>query len=346
MKASNVSTLSISLALRSATARMQSSLPGLQQEMVTGKHYDSGLALGAESRKLSSFLGDIDHTKRLIDTNNQISTRLKMIQQSMGQLSTLGSDLQNAVGIVMGDAGQYSTAQATAANTVAEVTSILNGQVNGVFLFSGLNADEKPISDYDTGGGKAAFDAAFTNYFGFDKNDAAAASITRAQMDDFLETEVKPLFTGPGWNASMSSATDDVIVSRISPEVTAKTSVSANEQSIRELMMSAVVASELFDGNLGADALQGASEFTISHAGSAVAGLTEVQGQTGLVEERINRANSQLSAQKSLLESFATDLESVDPYETSIKVNTLLTQLEVSYSITARIQSMSIMNYL
>ena len=43
---------------------------------------------------------------------------------------------------------------------------------------------------------------------------------------------------------------------------------------------------------------------------------------------------------------FAADLEAVDPYETSIELNTLLTQIETSYSITSRIQQLSIMRFL
>jgi flagellar hook-associated protein 3 FlgL len=53
-----------------------------------------------------------------------------------------------------------------------------------------------------------------------------------------------------------------------------------------------------------------------------------------------------LDLQKSLLETFVIDLDGVDTYETAIKVNSLLTQIEVSYSVTARIQSLSLMQYL
>jgi flagellar hook-associated protein 3 FlgL len=346
MKTSAISSLAVSLALRNSTARLQGSLPGLQQEVVNGKHNDVGLALGAETRKLASFVADIDHTQRLIDTNEQVGTRLTATQESMTRMNNLADDLTNAVGIVMGHSGQNYAARQTAENVIAEMTSILNTQVNGVFVFSGLNADEKPMSDYETGGAKAAFDTAFQTYFGFGKNDAAAASITRAQIDDFMTTQVEPMFLGAGWNTNMSSATDEVMVSRISAEVTADTSVSANESSFRHLMLASVVATELYDSAMGAEAISGVSEYVISNAGTAAGSLTELQGQVGLVQERVERANEALISQKSLLETFASELESVDPYEKSIELNTLLTQIEVSYSVTARIQQLSLMNYL
>lgn len=346
MKTSTISSLAVSLSLRNATSRLQATLPRLQQEMVTGKYQDAGLALGAESRKLASFINDIDHTQRLIDTNSQVGARLSMTQASMTRLNDLASDLTNAVGIAMSEPSQVSAAEQTAQKVIAEMTSILNTQVNGVFIFSGVNADNKPMSDYETGGAKAAFDAAFFSYFGFTKNDPAATSITRTQIEDFLTTSVEPLFLGAGWTANVSSATDEVMVSRISPEVTAETSVSANETGFRQLMLASVVAAELYDSALGAETSSAVSEYVISKVGTATGGMIKRQGEVGLVEERITRANDQLITQKSLLETFASELESVDPYETSIELSTLLTQIEVSYSITSRIQNLSLMNYL
>ncbi|TCD16217.1 flagellar hook-associated family protein [Oricola cellulosilytica] len=346
MKSTHISTLSVSLALRSSTAKLQASLPRLQQELVTGKHADSGLSLGAESRKLASFKNDINHISRLIDTNAQVKTRLSMTQESMSRLNGLASDLMNAVGIVLGDPSENFAAELTANNVLAEMTAILNTQANGVFLFSGVNSDTKPIADYAGGPGKAAFDAAFLGHFGFTKNDPAAAALTAADIDNFLTVSAEPLFMGAAWNTNMSTATDEVTISRISAGVTAETSVSANDASFRRLMLAAVVGVELYDSNLGGEALQQVSEYIISSAGSAAGSLTELQGETGLVEERLRRASDHLTAQKSLLETFASEMESIDPYKTSIELNTLLTQVETSYSITSRIQTLSIMRFL
>jgi flagellar hook-associated protein 3 FlgL len=346
MKATHISTLSVSLALRGGTAKLQATLPRLQTELVTGKLADAGLTLGAESRKLASFKNDISHIARMIDTNAQAKTRLSMTQESMMRLSGLGSELMNAVAIVMGQEGQDFAADLTSNNVLAEMTSILNTQVNGVFLFAGLNADNQPIADYETGPAKAAFDAAFFGYFGFTKTDPAAAAITRADIETFITTTVEPQFLGAGWTTNISSATDETMTTRISPEVNASTSVSANEDGFRKLMLAAVVGVEFFDSNLNGEAMLGVSEYIIAQAGASTGDLTELQGETGLVEERLRRASEQLGAQKSLLETFAAEMEAVDPYKTSIELNTLLTQIETSYSITSRIQQLSIMRFL
>jgi len=346
MRTSTISTYALNLALRSSTSQLQGKMPQLQEEVVTGKHSDSGLVLGAESRKLQSFKSDIDHAQSLIDTNSQIQTRLTMTQDSMDYLNELSSGLINAVGIVMGEKTQYSTAQQTAASTIAEMTSVLNTQVNGIFIFGGQNTDQQPIADYETGGGKAAFDAAFQAYFGFAKDDPLATGITAAQIEDFMNNDVMDLYMGAGWAANVSSASDEALQSRISAGVSADTSVSANEDGFRRMMMASVVAAELFDSNLNAESLLSVSDFVISNMGSANGAITDIQGKVGLVESRIDRASETLGSQKSLLESFAAELEAVDPYEVSIELNSLMTQLEASYQITARIQKMSLMDYL
>ena len=39
-------------------------------------------------------------------------------------------------------------------------------------------------------------------------------------------------------------------------------------------------------------------------------------------------------------------LEGVDPYEASSRLSTLLTQVETAYAMTARIQQLTLLNYL
>jgi flagellar hook-associated protein 3 FlgL len=41
-----------------------------------------------------------------------------------------------------------------------------------------------------------------------------------------------------------------------------------------------------------------------------------------------------------------TDLVGVDTYEASVRLNTLLTQVETSYTITSKIQDLSLVNFL
>ena len=107
---------------------------------------------------------------------------------------------------------------------------------------------------------KAAFDAGFLSFFGFTKNDPAAANITAAQMDNFMTTVVEPQFLGAGWQGTWSNATDEGITSRIALNETVQTSVSANEDGMRKLAMAAATVTDMFDSNVSDYRPQGGAD--------------------------------------------------------------------------------------
>jgi flagellar hook-associated protein 3 FlgL len=53
-----------------------------------------------------------------------------------------------------------------------------------------------------------------------------------------------------------------------------------------------------------------------------------------------------MSAQIDIINSQIDNLEQVDPFEAATRVTTLMTQLETAYSLTARVQRLTILNYL
>lgn len=346
MKASYVSTAAINFGLRNATASMQRQLPDLQLETVTGRNADSGLAIGSKTGELASLRHDISVLQRLSDTNDLASVRMRTSQSSMGQLTAMGDNLIEAISLVLGNNAQKGAVATTASSGIAEMTASLNATVGGVFVFGGENSDTAPIADYEGSAAQTAFRNAFAADFGFPIDSPLAENITDAQIQDFITNTAEPLFLGAGWTTSLSSASDEVPDTRVSDNVTVKTSVSANEESIQKIMFSSILASELYNTNLGDGALDAVGEYVVENITEANGGITQKRGIIGLSQERVERANEALDLQKSLLETFVIDLDGVDTYETAIKVNSLLTQIEVSYSVTARIQSLSLMQYL
>ncbi|WP_312860661.1 flagellin [Neoaquamicrobium sediminum] len=74
--------------------------------------------------------------------------------------------------------------------------------------------------------------------------------------------------------------------------------------------------------------------------------LANQQGATGITQQRIERANDRMSMQVDLFTESLTEMEGVDPAEASTRVNSLLAQIEISYSLTARLQQLSLLRYL
>lgn len=348
MKATGVSSAAISNAMRYQQAKMQTDLVNATKESQSGKVADVGLALGNRTTQAVTFQRDLDRLNGIVDSNALVTARLSSTQDSLGQISTAAQSFLSA--LTSGVSGDSSTniLQTAGSSALQQMTGILNTSVNGEYLFAGTNTDVKPIDDFSAAGSpaKAAFDAAFTSYFGFAQSAPAAANITAAQMDDFITTKVEPQFLGSGWQANWSSATDNQITSRISLNETTQTSVSANGQGIRQLAMAAAMVSSLMTGNIS----EAAQNTVVSRAqalvGDAIGGITQVRAETGLAEQRVSDASDRMKTQVDLFEKHILDLVSVDPAEAATRVADLTQHIETSFALTARLQQLSLLNYL
>lgn len=348
MKTSFISSHAMSQSMRSQMMRMQVELAQKQQEATTGRVADSGIALGARAGYSFSMARDIERYQGLLDSNSVASNRLGATQNSLQQLSDIGSELLSTLTAAISGVDDTAIVRTSAKRVLESVTSILNSNLNGEYLFAGINTDVKPINDFTAPGSpnKAQFDADFFGYFGFSQTDPAAAGITAAQMNDFLSTVLEPSFMGAGWQATWSNASDETITSRITQNETAETSTTANSTGMRKLALVAAALSDLLDGPLNGEARAALYERSTALIAEAVPDIAKTQSEVGVAENRIKDANERVSAQIDLFKTFITDLEGVDAYEAATKVNELLTQIETSYALTARIQQLSLLNYL
>lgn len=347
MKASAVSTLAISQALRYSTMRSSSDLVKAQKELDTGKVFDSGLALGARTAHTVSFARDLERLNGIVDSNALVSARLRSTQDALINLTGAAQELLGVLtASSSGDATPSITRESGRA-ALSALTSILNTPINGEYIFAGINTDVKPLDSFAAGSpSKVSFDAAFLGHFGFSQNDPAAANITSAQMDAFMTAALEPQFLGAGWQANWSSATDQPIVSRIALNETTETSVSGNSDGIRKLTMAAAAVSDLFNSNLSEAGRKALVERMVGVVGEALTALADLQSQTGIIEQRVDSASERMKIQADLFERLTIEAEGVDPYEAASRVQDLLSHIETSYALTARIQQLSLLRFL
>jgi flagellar hook-associated protein 3 FlgL len=73
----------------------------------------------------------------------------------------------------------------------------------------------------------------------------AAVNITPAAMNNFLDNAFATEFDDPAWGTNWSSASDQVMRSRISTTQTVDSSASANDKAFRKLAMAYTMLSGL-----------------------------------------------------------------------------------------------------
>ena len=64
------------------------------------------------------------------------------------------------------------------------------------------------------------------------------------------------------------------------------------------------------------------------------------------MQQRVSDATDRMNTQVGLFKTHITDLIGVDSYEAANRVNDLVTHIQTSYALTARIQQLSLVNFL
>lgn len=346
MKVSFVSTQAISDAMRQTMFRIQKELLQAQTEVATGRVADQGLALGAMTGRSVSLARDAERLEGIISSNRLASERLGASQNALKQISDLSTSFMATLTASASGNANSGVLRQDAKSTLSAISSVLNTSLNGEYLFAGINTDVQPINPFGPGSpAKAALDAAFLGHFGFAQTDPGAAGISAADMEAFIDF-VEPQFLGAGWEGIWSNATDQTITARIALNDTAQTSVSANTEGVRKMMMAAALAADLLEGPLSVGAQGVLVDRAVKLTGAAIADLADLQAATGVVEQRVKNANERLEMQIEIFSRGVSNLEAVDPYEASTRVAALLGQIETSYALTARMQQLSLLRYL
>lgn len=347
MKTSFVSTSTIAQSLRYQTMRLQTELLKGETELSSGILADKGVVLGARTGNTVSFTRDIDRLETMKTANSLAATRLSTTQTSMDQMIATGDAFFKTLMAAQNGDASPALALSDAKSAFSAIHDIMNMSVNGDYIFGGVNTDIKPLPDFSNPSDPArqAFDAAFALQFGFSQNDPQAANITGAQMQAFLDGPATDLFLGAGW-ATLTSASDQPIITRITTGETAQTSVTAHDMGMRHLIMGSVITMGLLGSNVSAAGVKATLDQASSLVGSAVSQIAGTQAEMGTVQQKISRANERTEMQISLFTKALNALQGIDPYEASTRVTNLMTQIETSYALTARLSQLSLLNYL
>ncbi len=344
-----ISTLAILGAPRQSIYDSQRQVMDAQTELSTGRHADVGLYLGSKTSQVIGLRNGFERNNSIIDLNGLAATELDLTQTAINSLIDVVHQFSsNLIGARNALNGQ-AVVKTAAKSALESITSILNQSHSGKFLFAGINTDVAPLENYlavPPTGGKMAVDAAFLAEFGIAQNAPGVGSITAAQMDTFINGSFAGLFAPAGWSPAFSSASDQNRTARIDIDYSVEVSASANEAAFRDLIMAVTMAFDLGAGSLNQAAFEKIVDKAITVSAAAANEAALIAGRLGTAEKAISDSIQQLKRRNEILNSEIVSLEGVDQYEVSTRINLLTAQLEASYSITARINQLNLMNYL
>ena len=171
------------------------------------------------------------------------------------------------------------------------------------------------------------------------------SQMSAAQMKTLLGN-LETMFNGPYWTGTVSQASATNMTSRISQNEVVQTSVNTNADGMRYTALGAMVALEFMDVSMPASVRSVVKDAAQEYIATGIADLTAQRGKLGVSEERVKKANDSIDAQKKIISDYLMDLEGIDVPEAATRVKNLQSLVDASYTLTARLQQLSLVNFL
>lgn len=342
-----ISTVSFVGAPRSTVERARRDLVDAQVEATSGRHVDVGLELGARIGEVLLLRGQGVELEGLRKSSEMVAGRLEVTQSALSSLVADANDMISGLVAARSNRSAQQTSPVQAGGYLKSFRTLMNTAYNGAHVFGGINVDVEPIADYfsdPTSSMRASVQAAFVSHFGFAPDDPAASSITATDLSVFINGDFEALFNDPGWQ-NLSSASNSNLQDRIASDEIVTTSTNANAQEFRNLAKAYIMVTEFGGGQLSDSAFEYLADTATGNLSQSIDGIGVTQSNLGFAQERVSFSLRIQEETSIFMKTRVGELEDVDAYEVATRLNTITAALEASYAITARIQRLSLLEY-
>ena len=302
------------------------------QEVATGKHADIGKALRGDVSPLVAVDASLARLAAYGTTAADAAFQASAQQVAVQGLSQLASGISTAlVGARdVATPAQIDTLASDARGRLASAVGLLNTQASGRAVFSGQATGTLPL-----GAGEDLLAALET---------AATGATTAGQVAAAVTT----WFADPSGFGAFYQGGAALTPVPVAPGETAEVSTTATDPAIRETLAGLAMAALLDRGVLAGDRAERAR--LAATAGQELMrgedARTTLQARIGAVEAQIESARTRNGAEETALGILRSETGSVDPYEAATRLETIRTQLESLYLVTARVSRLSLTEYL
>lgn len=333
MNVTGVPTLLVTRQLQSQVTEIKAQLDDVREEAVTGltadvvKKTDGDVATVHQIEKL------LDDSESYADAIAVTGTRLEVAQETLTAIredaGTLGVRIESALGLENEVAVQTFADEARA--LLASAFSKLNGSIGGQSLFAGAATDGRALADVEV-------------------MLADLQAIISATSDPAIAmTNISDYFESPagGFQTNIYLGSDDPEPDReVAQGRRIGLDVTAADPGLRDMLRGLAVAALVDDPAIGdeyAEALLAHSAEKINEGSNEI---VRTQGQVGLLQGELLELEASNRSLTFSLQEAMVDLIGEDQATAAAKMRELELQLEASYLTTARMQQLSILNYL
>ncbi len=331
----SIGDLATSLMMRGQNARLKTEMNVLTAELASGQISDLSGAFRGDFRELSSIEATLSRLETYSLVNSETAGFAETMQISLTAVqetaTDIGADLLSA-----GSLGMSMKAEALGASAVESFKTTvakLNTQYAGRYLFSGMATDTAPLADAED----------MLNDIATTVSGLTSASDVIAAVENWFDA-AGGSFETIGYTGSANSLAS----MQTGPNTTVDLDTTASDTAIRETLKGLALAAMIEMGPFSGDALR--QSYLASASGemlvNAADQVVDLQAGIGSAQEAIEVAATSIAAEASAMEIARTGLLEADAYNTATELQTVETQLQLLYALTARSANMSLVNYL
>jgi flagellar hook-associated protein 3 FlgL len=344
-----VSGAGITIGRQASLQALQSQIAQSTAEIASGRKSDPAREMGVGASLLYRLYDDIQQGDAIKNTTALAGERMKTMQTAMTSIGKILED--TSAQILQSDAlkqQSYNTLGADTPDILASIADLLNTDFQGQKVFGGTDSAARPISniaDLPTRM-KAILDTAVAANGGA-ALDAATVQDVMDQIDDVFGGAGSAFYTDYYTSASKTDDGTPNLV-RIGEGQTMAYDVRGDNAAFKDSMHALALTSLL--GGDNSKLTEEAKTALASRAGELMRGaqtsLTTLAGTLGTKEARLEHVATIQERTVSAATSQINTLEGADYYTLSDRVSMLKIQLQATYSITAQLQTLSLVNYL
>ena len=316
--------------------QLNQSLLDTQQRIVTGKKSQTFGGLGSTDATLSqTYRVRQSDTTAYSDVIDQLTARTNTMDQTMTDTSNQATAfIAKLKGFGRSAnqtnfSGNLAQFQSEAKDLLNEITTRLNTQQNGRYLFSGDLVTTAPVSDIT-----AASTVTNTTVSGYT---AGSASTIISNINGLTDTQL-------GYNTNLAAA--GAVKTRVEDNYDATYNIKADGSGLNEIIKGlATIANLQYNSSADSDFFA-IFDNAVSRLDTGTQALNTATGKLGATRQLISNIKGQHTNTLASLETDISNTEDSDAPRDSTKLYALQNQLQAAYQITAQLSKLSLLNFL
>lgn len=347
----NVSTLAMHLQMSSSIRTLQQSLLGAQKEVSTGRKSDLMAALPDGGTRDVDMRNALEEATEYKATTDLVGSRLDSMQRILTGVKDVALDVRNKV-LTARDPVSRQYLQDLAKTAIQQINSLLNTNVGGRALFSGIATDQRPLQLNDvvnTTTGVSPDQAIQQVIANLGPIADAASALAVANGADGIDA----VFDDSNSNAALrfgttfyGGATGGTVTARLDRGYDMDYGIRADDPAIKETLKGLYMIAGLSSQAVPPDAFAAWQGDALAHLTAGVDGVTSLSADLGFKQAQVAEAATRHEAMMSQLNLQIVNVERVDPYEAATRLTELQFQLEATFSTTTRLMRLSLTQYL